>query len=348
MKKTPNKDEGLDTLKSHLKQGNLGNLYLFHGEERYLRRFYLEELKKKALPSGAETFNFHEFEGKTLDLFQLEESIDAFPMMAERTFVLVSDWDILKLNNDSREKLMKMLEDLPDYCTLVFHYDSMEFKADGRLKLSTLLHSMGTVVDFPLQSEDKLVKWIQGQRFPAMGKEISSDLARELIFYCGESMTNLSTEVEKIGSYANGTEITKEDILTVATPHINAIVFSMTDAMAEKEFDRAIQILAELFQMQGKSKSQERDLGILGAISRQIRQIYQAKLAQGKGESYVASLLGVQSFIARKIIGISRRFSMEWCRDAVILCAETDRAMKSSKQNGEALLTQLLLDLAQG
>lgn len=350
MKKNNNtsKDLALEQLKQHLKTEDFAPLYLLYGEETYLRDFYLQELKKKILPSGTETFNLHEFEGKETDVYAFEEALDSLPMMAERSLVLVTDWDIYKLGETPRKKLLALLEDIPEYCTVIFYYATLQFKTDGRAKLTTVLEKTGCLVEFPFQSEEKLIKWIENQRFPAMDKHISTELARELIFYCGESMTNLVGEIEKIGAYASGTDITKEDIHAVATPHINAIVFAMTDALGAKDFDLAMKILAELFQMDGKGKG-EKELGILGAISRQMRLIYQAKLAQeqGKGEQYVASLLGVQSFVARRTMTIARRCSLDWCRRSVILCGETDHAMKSTRQSGEALLTQLVLDLAQ-
>ena len=42
----------------------------------------------------------------------------------------------------------------------------------------------------------------------------------------------------------------------------------------------------------------------------------------------------------------SRRFSLPWCRRAVIRCAETDLAMKSTGADGEDLMIGLLMELA--
>ena len=39
-------------LKQDLKSGALGSLYIFHGEEAYLRDYYLGEMKKKAAAAG--------------------------------------------------------------------------------------------------------------------------------------------------------------------------------------------------------------------------------------------------------------------------------------------------------
>ena len=35
-------------LKKDIKEGTIGTLYVFHGEEAYLRDFYLGQLKKKS------------------------------------------------------------------------------------------------------------------------------------------------------------------------------------------------------------------------------------------------------------------------------------------------------------
>ncbi len=347
MKKGQNNDEGFRLMKEDLKAKKLRPLYIFHGEESYLRFHYLKELQALALSSGADGFNFHQFSGKEVVVDDVIGAIDSFPMMAERSFVLISDWDIFKLGETDRQKMLDILEDLPDYCTVLLHFDLFPYAPDGRTKMATTLGKVGLVVEFPLQSEGVLVSWIEKQRIPALNKRISTETAREMLFYCGTSMTNLITEMEKVSAYCTGEEIIFDDIKAVATPHLNAIVFQVTDAIGARDFDHAIETLGELFQMQekGNSKRKEKELGILGALSRQIRQLYMAKLAEGKGEGYVAQLLGLQPFIARRILASARRFSLEWCRNGVILCGETDKRMKSTGEDGEALLTQLLLDL---
>ena len=50
---------------------------------------------------------------------------------------------------------------------------------------------------------------------------------------------------------------------------------------------------------------------------------------------------------AEKLMGSARRFSLAWCRKAVVRCGQVDLAMKSSGQDGKELLTQLLLELSQ-
>jgi DNA polymerase-3 subunit delta len=85
MAKKSTKSEALQKLKSDLKSGTLGCAYIFHGEESYLREYYLGEIRKQLIPSGFEDFNYHKMEGKDLTVQSLAETAEAMPMMAERT-----------------------------------------------------------------------------------------------------------------------------------------------------------------------------------------------------------------------------------------------------------------------
>ncbi len=82
---------GLTKLKEALAARDLGTAYIFHGEESYLREFYLSEMKKQ-LVAGFESFNYHRMEGKGLTVQALTETVEALPMMAQRTMVQVVDW----------------------------------------------------------------------------------------------------------------------------------------------------------------------------------------------------------------------------------------------------------------
>ena len=340
--KTKPDNAGYQKLKKDLAEGGVpGQLYIFHGEETYLRDYYMGRLREKLLSGGMGEFNLHEIKAKDMSPHTLEEAVDCLPMMAERTFILVTDFDLFKAGEKDREGYIRIFSQLPDYCCLVFLYDLIEYKADARTKLAAALKQHGTVVNFVRQDQGDLVDWVR-RRFKALGKDIDSRLALELIFTCGDLMTNLIGEIEKIGAYAKQKHITRADIDAVATPQLDAVVFRMTDAIGERNFDRAMAVLGELYQMQ------EAPIKIMWSLGRQMRQIYSARLAleQGRGSSYVASLWGLKPYPADKLMASAKRFSLKWCRKAVIRCAQTDLAMKSTGQDGQELLTTLLLELS--
>ena len=326
-------------LKKDLKEGTLGSLYVFHGEEVYLRDYYLGEMKQKLLPPGMEEFNLHTRSGKEFDVKVLEQLVDCLPMMSRRTLIVVSDYDLYK---GDKEALAALLSDLPEYVCLVFVYDLIEYKADARTKQAGVLKEKGSVVGFQRQEQGDLIDWIS-RRFRALEHDISTEDAKYLLFLCGDLMNTLISEIGKVGAYARGRRVTRADIDAVATPQLDAVVFQMTDAIAAGNFDKAASVLGDLLHLQ------EAPIKLLAVLGRQLRQLYSARLAieEKKGASYLMELWGMRSaYPAEKLMQSARRFSLPWCRRAVIRCGETDLAMKSTGADGEELLISLLMELA--
>ncbi|MBO5340620.1 MAG: DNA polymerase III subunit delta [Oscillospiraceae bacterium] len=328
-------------LKRDLADGTLGRLYVFHGEEAYLRDFYLSRMKEQLVSGGMGEFNFHRIEGKELTPQLLEQMVDALPMMSERTMVLVNDFDLFRAGERDREELIRILSQLPDYCCVVFVYDLISYKGDARTKLSAVLHEVGSVVEFARQEQGDLVDWVH-RRFRALGKEIDTEQAQYLIFQCGDLMNALIGEIEKIGAYSKGQRITRADIDAVATPQLDAIVFQMTDAIGAGNFERAAAVLGELFQMQ------EPAIRILYSLGKHMRQLYCARLTlENRGTAGdLAKQWGLKPYPAQKLMDSARRFSLAWCRKAVIRCAQTDLALKSGGGSERELMAGLLLELA--
>ena len=201
-------EEEFRRLKADLSGGEPGCAYIFYGEESYLREYYLEALRKKLVPAGFEEFNYHALEGKDTTVEAVAEMAEAMPMMAERTLITVTDMDIFKLNEDQREKLMALLEDLPPYCCIVFVYDTLEYKPNRTMKkLCAAIDKYVSAVEFRPQDNSDLVPWII-RRFRALDKDIDRQTAEYLIFTCGGLMTGLVPEITKIGTYARGKNIT--------------------------------------------------------------------------------------------------------------------------------------------
>ena len=332
---------GYQKLKKDMADKNPGLLYVMHGEETYLRDHYLGRLRDMILTGGMGEFNLHELAAKDMSPHRLEEAIDCLPMMAERTLVTIMDFDLYKAPEKDRGEYIRIFSQLPEYCCVVFIYDLIDYKGDARTKMAAALKKYATVVNFARQDQGDLVDWVR-RRFKNLGKDIDSRLALDLIFLCGDLMNNLIGEIEKIGSYAKQKHITRADIEAVATPQLDAVVFRMTDAIGEGNYDKAASVLGELYQMQ------EAPIKIMWSLGRQMRQLYSARLVleQRRGTPYLASIWGIKPYPAEKLINSARRLSTNWCRQAVVRCGQVDMAMKSTGQDGQELLTTLLLELA--
>lgn len=337
------KPQMLPVLKASIREKKLGRLYFFHGEEAFLRNHYLGQMKKILIDDLTESFNYHKLTKETFDLQSFADAVESLPMMAEATFVVVDDIDIFKLPECDREKLTSVFCDIPDYCTVVFLYESVEWKPDKRFKkLWDAVEKFGTVVEFARQDQRELINWVT-RHFAANKKQITPDLCSYLIDITGGTMTALAGEISKISAYSEADRITKSDIDAVTEPVLDAVVFQMTDLMAAGKYPAALMKLQQLLKMQ------EEPIGILAMIGRQFRQIGTARtlLDNGKGVPEVMRLTGLRDYPAKKLLDTARRFSPRFCKRASELVLETDYGMKTSLDDPERLLELLVMQLSQ-
>ena len=342
-KKAPKANEAYQKLKNDLSAGTLGCAYIFYGEESYLREYYLVELRKTLVPAGFEDFNYHKLEGKDLTVQALSEMAEAMPMLAERTLIVVTDYDLFKLNEEQRERMIAFLEDIPPYCCVVFVYDTLVYKPNKTLKkLCKAIGDHVEAVEFRAAENSDLLSWI-ARRFKALGKEIDRQTAEYLIFTCGGLMTGLVPEITKIGTYAKGKTITQKDIDAVADPVLSAEVFKLSDAVLQGDYDRAAGILGDLLKMQTEP------IMILAALGSQLRRIYTARMAidSGKDKYWLMELWDMKSdYPAKLLLSSAKKTTAAWGSDAVKMCQVLDRRMKSERgMDAEGELKLLLVRL---
>ena len=336
-------DNGLQELKLALRDKNPGRLYFFYGEEVFLLHHYLDQLKRKTVDELTESFNYHKLNSETFDMQSFADAVENLPMMAERTMVQVDDVDIFKLSENDRNHMTELLADIPDYCTVVFTYITVEFKPDKRLKkLWDAVDKNGTLVEFAQQSQKDLIAWIT-RHFAAYDKRISTDLCAYLIDLTGGMMTDLKSEIDKISAYSGAATIVKEDIDAVTEPVLDAVVFQMTDLLAAGNYGGALLKLQQLFKMQ------QEPIAILGAVGSHFRRLGTARtvLDSGRGSGDLMKLCGLSDYPARKTMDAARRFSAAFCAKSAELVIETDYRMKTSYDDSERLLELLILQLAQ-
>ena len=341
-KKQPTNDN-LQELKAAIRSKNPDRLYIFHGEEVFLLNHYFEQIKKQLLDDLTESFNFHRLNNESFDLQSFVDGVENFPMMADHTLVHVDEVDLFKLPEAERNKIAEVLSDIPDWCTVIFTYETVQWKPDKRLKkLWEAIDQNGTIVEFAKQGQRELISWVS-RHFLARGKRISNDLCAYLIDITGGTMTALSGEIDKISAYSGADEIVRADIDAVTEPVLDAVVFQMTDLLGEGKYGPA------LLKLQTLLKMQQEPLAILGAVGGHFRRLSTARtlLDHGKGSGELMKLCGIPDYPARKTMDAARRFSPAFCRRAAELILETDYGMKTSFDDAERLLEMLILQLAQ-
>ncbi len=318
-----------------LKEAGPARLYLLWGEEDYLRDSYLQTLRDLCAP-GDDSFQVRVFKDARPDPDELRYAIDTLPFFSERSLIEVRDLDYGK--NDATDQLIKVLSDIPDYCTVVFRMESGE-EPDGRSKLVKFLREQGEEIRFTVQDQNMLVRWIT-RRFAYYGKGLEIEAAQRLIYLSGDQMKALIPEIDKIASYAKGERVTAADVNAVANRIPESDVFDLTNALADQRFQTASGILADLLEQRETSVP-----AILSMLSNQFRRILIA--GEAKDTAAVMELCNLKSdYPARLLRNSARGFRKEQLVHAIELCAQADYRLKSESTDEKQLLKETVMRIA--
>lgn len=339
-KKQDQENGAYQKLRDDLKAGTPERLYVFYGEERYLLEDAVARLRA-LIPEETREFNHRRLDGKNLGIDALREVVDALPVFADRTLAEIWDYDLGKMGEETRKDLLRILSDIPDYTTVVFVFDTVEYKLDGRVKDNAELKKLLTEVEFTVRSDYDLARWLT-KNFAAGGKRLERDAAARLIEMTGGLMTSMKTEVEKLTAYVTGDTVTVRDVEAVVTPTPEAAIWELTDALLSRKNDLAMARLGELLLMD------EAPHRILFGVAQKLRQLLTAKIClqdRVDMKEYM-KLANVRfEFQARALFDAARRTEMARCVRYVELAADTALRLNSTSGDDRALLTELAVRL---
>ena len=306
-----------------IKQNNFKQVYLLHGEERYLRRQYKDKLMH-ALSNDGDTMNTHVFEGKDIPIGEVIDLAETLPFLAEHRVILISDSGLF---SSGGEKMAEYLS------------SPNESSIDKRSKLFKAVQSKGYVAEFGVQDENTLKRWIAGV-LAREGKKITENTVQLLISKTGTDMDNIHMELEKLICYSMGREvITNEDVEAICTTRITNHIFDMINAIAERQKSRALTLYYDLLALK------EPPMRILFLIARQCNILLQVKELKSKGHDNktIASKIGVPPFIVQKHINQAAKFKTSSLQRAVTQCVEAEEAVKQGRMNDRMSVEILIM-----
>ncbi|WP_265443453.1 DNA polymerase III subunit delta [Acetivibrio straminisolvens] len=333
----------IDKLKLEIKNESLGKLYLFYGEEEYLKKFYLGKIEEIILRDDRTGLNKVVIEGKT-EASKIVEACETMPFFAERKLVVVKKSELFnsKRSNSSKEnkndELVEYLQNIPDYICLVFYEEDI----DKRLKIVGAVKKYGLMVEFPFQKPHELVKWAV-KVFGSYGKTIDVSTASYLIDICEDGMAEILNEINKVVLYLGERQkVTVEDIKKVCTKSIKSRIFDLIDAIAERKLDLALKLLNDMIILKEPLPK------ILFMIAKQLKQLLELKLLFSKGmdEKEVCSKMGLNPYAIKKMIRQSKCFSLEKLKSAVQEALDLDLSIKTGKINDRTAVEILICNLA--
>ncbi|MDR1194610.1 MAG: DNA polymerase III subunit delta, partial [Peptococcaceae bacterium] len=218
-------------------------------------------------------------------------------------------------------------------------------RPDRRNKLVAAIEKAGGLAEAAPLPPARAVPYL-AQLAEAAGKRCANPLLEQIVKGqpAGVGLAGAARELEKAIAYAGeAEELTAAMLREILIPSLEADIFRLVDALARQRRPEALRELRELL-ARGESP-----FGILAMITRQIRLIFWAKACQKAGydRGQTARALGCHPFAADKAAEQSRRYTFPGLEAAMAILQETDLAMKSGRQSGQAL-EDLVIVLGEG
>lgn len=330
-----------DKLKKQLKSQQFDQLYVFCGEEAYLRKYYLKSLCDKCVDESFADFNKHVLDGKNFSLDEFQAAAEALPMMGEHVVIVVRDLVPPVFNARMIGLMEPVLKDLPETTVCVFDYsDNIPVQTEKKYaSIMKLFHSCGaTVVDFAPPKEADLARWV-ARHFAAHKKRIDAQDIYYLLSICDNSMESLQHEINKICTFAATDTITRQHIDQMATRSVEATTFQLSDALLDRNYDQAFRRLDELFYLSIKPGQ------IVGSLVSSFVTVSKVKGLQESGAPRneivalaglkKASLLNMYTRMASKV----SRPQLDFILQAL---SQADMELKSSRMDDRTILELLL------
>jgi len=304
-----------------LKSGNLKQIYLFYGAEVYLRRQYLKRFKQ-ALVNSDDEMNYHYYEGNDISVSGFIDMAETLPFFADYRVII---WENSGLFKSTDEKMVEYLKAVPASTRILF----VEADIDKRSKMFKLFSGWGSAVEFAVQGEDVLLRWI-GSTLKKEGIKITERAAVYFLGKVGTDMENIYTELEKLICYSYGKDVITEDAIDeICTPHISNHIFDMIEAVAGKRQQDALRLYYDLLALK------EPPMRILFLITRQFNNLLQVKELKGKGfdNKSIGGKVNLPGFVVGKLVGQAGKFKMGELKGVVSACVEMEQAVKMGNMN---------------
>ncbi len=301
--------------------------------------------------------NTSRLDGAHTSLAELQSHTDSTPFFGERRLVIVrrmlGQYESKSGEGASGRKkekpadreavLRAWLESLPETTDLVFVEEQVP-AADSRNALVRAVVAAGGVIRTSRQlAPEDVVGWVL-KRAKLKGGSIAADAAELLADARGADLRALDSELEKLATYADGSEISAADVRALVADDRQESIFGLVDAIGRRDRRASVRTLHSMLDSGANVQY------ILTMIGRQIRLLLQVKDAAtvGAGPDSVASALKMRPWQARNLLAQARMFSDQQLRRAVSLIVTADRDVKTGVCDGEVALDVLVATLAGG
>ena len=309
------------------------NVYVLYGQEAYLQKQYRDKLVAAVLGEG-DAMNFWHVQGKDYSIPQLIDFAETMPFFAERRVIAMEGTGVLKSGG----------EELANYFTQPCETTTwilVESDFDKRSKLFKAADKAGLCVEFGVQDEATLKKWILGM-LKKEGKQITGQTLECFLEKTGTDMNIIRLELEKLLCYTlDKPVIERDDVEAVCITRITSHIFDMVDAIGVRDQTKALALYNELQALR------EPPIRILFLIGRHMNILLQIKDLKKRGadNKTMAGKIGVPPFAVNKYLKQAGMYKTSQLKHALERCIQADEAIKTGTLQDKMSVELLIFEL---
>lgn len=320
-------------LKERIRTGALDGVFLFCGEEEYLKRYYLGEIRKTLVPDeGLAPFVHFVFDGAQIDIATILDAVRTPSMFASAKLIEWHNADIEQMKEGALkelEELASQIENEPGN-TVIFTATAEGFDTGTERRPTKKMTRLGkclVTVPFFRSSDAALSSWIK-RHFAAEDLAISPTLPAALLARVGHDMDTLNHEIEKMAAYAKANSIpllTEKEMEFVCIRTVESDAFSLTNALLDGKIEDAYLFLGDM------KRRRVDPIMVLGGVARMYADLLSVALLseEGKTEKEIAKELGMHEYKAGIYYRNAKKVGAAAIEKKLSLCAEIDASLKN-------------------
>ena len=294
--------------------------------------------------------NYSYFDMKEASYVDVELDLVSLPFFADEKIVILDhllDLTTAKkryLTDEELKQFESYLERPSESTRLVIF---AEGKLDSKRRLVKLLKRDAQIIEAATPKEQDLKRYFSSQA-QEMGLQFVGDALDQLLLKSGYDFGELQKNLAFLKAYKEDGQIRLEDIEEAIPKTLQDNIFDLTQMILQRRIDQARALVKDL-RLQG-----EDEIKLIAILLSQFRMFSQVKIFSEEGQSESQIVTSLSELSGRKInpyqvkfaLRDSRRISLAFLKQAMMILIETDYAIKNGSYDKDYLFDLALLKVA--
>ena len=334
---------------NHLTVQTLPSILVLTGEDVGQFEWLKKDILKK-IGYDPSDLNYSYFDMKEASYAEVELDLLSLPFFADEKIVILDhllDLTTAKKRNLTDEDLKQFenyLENPSESTRLVIF---AEGKLDSKRRLVKLLKRDSQIIEATTPKEQDLKRYFSSQA-QELGLQFVGDSLDQLLLKSGYDFGESQKNLALLQAYKEDGQITLEEIEEVVPKSLQDNIFDLTQMILKCQIDQARNLVKDL-RLQG-----EDEIKLIAILLSQFRMYSQVKIFSEEGQSESQIVANLSDLSGRKVnpyqvkfaLRDSRRLSLSFLKQAMMIFIEADYAIKSGTYEKDYLFDLALLKVA--